>query len=73
MNHLEQQRLTRQLVRVKRHDVQVWGCSECEWLFASRSPPIGQSLSEMMTHFEIQLSEAFESHTCLPRSGQMDN
>jgi hypothetical protein len=54
----------RKLVWVRRLNFQGWACSECAWTFSPSGPPVGESLDQMKTHFELQRDKEFASHAC---------
>ena len=54
----------RKLVWVERQDFSGWACSECAWVFDPAGPPIGESLDEMISHYEQKRERGFRSHVC---------
>lgn len=58
------QAMRRKLVWVELQSFGGWGCSECGWVFNPSGPPIGESLGEMMSHYEQKRDTEFTSHVC---------
>ena len=56
--------MRRKLILVERQNFAVWTCSECAWVFNPVGPPIGESLEEMKSHYELQRDKEFTSHVC---------
>ena len=54
----------RRLVWMKKRDFQGWACSECAWAFNPIGPLVGESIVEMMRHYEQQRDKEFTSHVC---------
>ena len=54
----------RKLLWVERQNFHGWACSECEWVFNSAGRPIGESLDEMVSHYEQQRDKEFTGHVC---------
>jgi hypothetical protein len=54
----------RKLVWVESENFQGWACNACAWAFNPLGPPVGQSLSEMMIHYERLRDSEFASHVC---------
>jgi hypothetical protein len=63
--------LMRQMIWIKTHRMEAWGCSECEWTFEPSGPPRGSDLDEMKQNYERQREKEYASHACFdhPRAG----
>ena len=61
----------RQIVWIKTPRIQVWGCSECAWMFRPSGPPLGSGLDEMKQNFERQRDKEYATHVCAqhPKTG----
>jgi len=56
--------MRRRLVWVKKETFQGWACSECAWAFKPIGPLVGESMGEMMQHYEQQRDREFAAHVC---------
>jgi hypothetical protein len=56
--------MRRKLVWVKKETFQGWACSECAWAFNPIGPLVGESIVEMMEHYEQQRDKEFAAHVC---------
>jgi hypothetical protein len=54
----------RRLVWMKKQNFQGWACSECAWAFNPIGPLVGESIVEMMEHYEKQRDSEFAAHVC---------
>lgn len=54
----------RRLVWMKKQNFQGWACSECAWAFNPIGPLVGESIVEMMEHYEKQRGSEFVAHVC---------
>ncbi len=63
----------RRLVWVKKQNFQGWACSECAWAFNPVGPLVGESIVEMMEHYEKQRDREFTSHVCAEHPGTTKN
>jgi len=65
--------MRRRLVWVKKETFQGWACSECAWAFKPIGPLVGESIVEMMQHYEQQRDREFASHVCAEHSRTTKN
>ena len=56
--------MRRRLVWVKKQNFQGWACSQCAWAFNPMGPLVGESIVEMMEHYEQQRDSEFAAHVC---------
>ena len=56
--------MRRKMVWMKKQNFQGWACSECAWAFNPTGPLVGESIVEMMEHYEQQRDREFKSHVC---------
>ena len=59
--------MRRKLVWMKKQNFQGWACSECAWAFNPIGPLVGESIVEMMEHYEEQRDREFKTHVCAER------
>jgi hypothetical protein len=65
--------MRRKMVWVERPNFQGWACTECAWAFNPSGPVVGNSIVEMMTHYEQQRDKEFISHVCAEHAGATKN
>ena len=56
--------MPRQLVWTKGQNFEGFGCSDCNWVFKSPGPFVGESLDEMKRKYEAQRDKEFALHVC---------